>query len=50
MGELVKREAKKPYAKPRLTVYGTLRELTKRVGTSGKADGGRSARANKTHI
>jgi len=50
MGELVKREAKKPYAKPKLAVYGTIRELTKTVGTHGKADGGRSVRANKTHI
>jgi hypothetical protein len=50
MGELVKREPKKPYVKPKLAVYGTLRELTKKVGTHGTGDGGRSLRANKTHI
>jgi hypothetical protein len=33
-----KREAKKPYAKPTLTVYGTVRELTLTVGTHGKKD------------
>jgi hypothetical protein len=50
MVKSVKRETKKPYSKPTLTVYGTVRELTQRVGISGKADGGRSARANRTHI
>jgi hypothetical protein len=44
----VKRETKKPYAKPKLTVYGTVRELTQRVGTSGSSDGGRPG-ANRTH-
>ena len=50
MGEFVKREPKKPYTKPKLTVYGTLRELTKKIGIHGRADGGRSLRANKTLI
>jgi len=50
MGKPVKREEKKPYSKPKLTVYGTVRELTQRVGTSGRRDGGRSVRANRTHI
>jgi hypothetical protein len=50
MGEFVKREPKKPYVKPKLAVYGTLRELTKTVGTHGTLDGGRSLRANRTHI
>jgi hypothetical protein len=50
MGKPVKPEPKKPYSKPTLTVYGTVRELTQRVGTHGKADGGRSLRANRTHI
>ena len=40
MSKRVKREQKKPYSKPRLTVYGTVRELTKRVGTHGNRDGG----------
>lgn len=33
-----KREPKKPYAKPTLTVYGTVRELTLKVGTHGTSD------------
>jgi hypothetical protein len=40
MGKPVKREPKKPYSKPTLTVYGTVRELTQRVGTTGTRDGG----------
>ena len=31
---------KKPYSPPTLTIYGTVEELTKRVGTSGQRDGG----------
>jgi len=50
MGKPVIREPKKPYTKPSLTVYGTVRELTQSVGRSGKADGGRGARANRTHV
>jgi hypothetical protein len=40
MAKPVKRETKKPYTKPTLTVYGTVRELTQRVGTHGTLDGG----------
>jgi hypothetical protein len=36
----VKREPKRPYSKPTLTVYGTVRELTQKVGRTGQADGG----------
>ena len=46
----VTREPRKPYSKPTLTVYGTVRELTQTVGRTGKADGGRGARTNKTHV
>jgi hypothetical protein len=35
-----KRETKKPYSKPTLTVYGTVRELTQSVGIHGQRDGG----------
>ena len=48
MGKPVKRETKKPYSQPTLTVYGTVRELTQKVGIRGTADGGRPG-ANKTH-
>jgi hypothetical protein len=37
----VKREPKKPYSKPTLTLYGTVRELTQKIGQSGNTDGGR---------
>ncbi len=50
MDKAVKRETKKPYSKPTLTVYGTVRELTQRVGRNGKLDGGKRASASKTHV
>jgi hypothetical protein len=34
-------EAKKPYEAPVLVRWGTLRELTRAVGASGAADGGK---------
>jgi hypothetical protein len=51
MGKPVKRETKKPYAKPTLTVYGTVRELTQKKGASGSADRvGGSPLTNKTNF
>jgi hypothetical protein len=51
MGKPVKREPKKPYSKPKLTVYGTVYELTKTLGHSGNLDGQTiPLRPNKTHI
>jgi hypothetical protein len=47
MDKPVKPELKKPYSKPTLTNYGTVRELTKTVGFSGNLDGARSGR-NRT--
>ncbi len=38
MRKHVKNEPKKPYSKPTLTVYGTVRELTQKVGTRGQPD------------
>jgi hypothetical protein len=32
--------AKKSYTKPTLTIYGTIRDLTKMVGVDGPMDGG----------
>jgi hypothetical protein len=40
MSKAVKLEPKKPYSKPTLTLYGTVRELTQRVGAHGTGDGG----------
>ncbi len=49
MGKPAKRETKKPYSKPTLTVYGTVRELTQRVGPRGKHDrAGGSPLRNRT--
>jgi len=45
----VKREPKKPYSAPVLTVYGTIRDLTKRNGVIGHNDGGKFPRS-KTAI
>ena len=45
----VKRETKKPYSKPTLTVYGTVKELTQTRGVRGKLDGG-GARTPRTHV
>jgi hypothetical protein len=45
----VERDNKKPYSSPMITVYGTVEELTKKVGIKGNSDGGRSSQANKTH-
>jgi len=40
MDKAGKPEPKKPYTPPRLTVYGTVRDLTKAVGGGGQDDGG----------
>jgi hypothetical protein len=51
MVEPDKRETKKPYSKPKLTVYGTVRELTQTVGHAGQLDGQRiPLQPNKTHV
>jgi hypothetical protein len=39
----VEDSAKKSYTKPMLTIYGTIRDLTKTVGPNGPADGGAPA-------
>jgi hypothetical protein len=42
---------KKPYSAPLLTVYGTIRELTQKIGKSGMLDNARPPVGNiKTHI
>jgi hypothetical protein len=40
--------AKKPYKKPVLELWGTLREMTEKVGRHGSADGGKSRKHSKT--
>jgi hypothetical protein len=40
----VKRDNKKPYSSPIITVYGTVQELTQKVGLTGTLDGGSGMR------
>ena len=49
MVKAVKREPKKPYSKPTLTVYGTVRELTQGGGSRGQIDG-QGGRLPRTHV
>jgi len=44
-----KPQPKKPYVAPALTVYGTIRELTKAVGPARNPDNGRFPR-NRTSL
>ncbi len=44
----VKRDNKKPYSSPLITVYGTIRELTQHVGIRGNPDS-HAPRGPKTH-
>jgi hypothetical protein len=41
--------AKKSYMKPALTIYGTIRDLTKMVGLNGPLDGGTGNMSN-SHV
>lgn len=50
MAKPVKREPKKPYVKPALAVYGTVRELTQKVSTRGNLDGGTILGKKHSHI
>ena len=45
----VKRDSKKPYLSPQLTVYGTVQQLTQKNGIRQNTDGGRFPRY-KTHM
>jgi hypothetical protein len=40
MAKAVKGEPKKPYSKPTLIVFGTVRDLTQSLGPRGTKDGG----------
>jgi hypothetical protein len=44
----VKRDNKKPYSSPLITVYGTVQELTQHVGLRGNPDS-KAPRSAKTH-
>lgn len=43
------RDTKKPYSSPAITVYGTVQELTKKIGLGGNPDGGGFPRS-QTHL
>jgi hypothetical protein len=45
----VKRDSKKLYSCPKLSVYGTVQQLTQKVGLRQTADGGPRFRT-KTHL
>jgi hypothetical protein len=49
MDKPVKPEPKKPYSPPKVTVYGTVRDLTLAKGFHGSKDGGLIGK-NKTGI
>jgi hypothetical protein len=42
--------AKKSYTKPALTIYGTIKDLTKTVGQTGPADGGVIFQMTQSHL
>jgi hypothetical protein len=46
----VKRDSKKPYLSPKLTIYGTVQELTKKIGLGGSLDNGLQPTRIRTHI
>jgi hypothetical protein len=50
MGKPVEREPKKPYTKPKLTVYGTVRELTQQIGARGQKDKAGDRAPAHTHV
>jgi hypothetical protein len=50
MDKPLQREPKKPYASPKLTIYGTVQELTKSVGIRGNRDGGAFPRFRTGHF
>jgi hypothetical protein len=51
MDKPVKPEPKKPYAPPKVIVYGTVRDLTLHIGRSGRPDNTpRNPRFNSTNV
>lgn len=49
MPRMADKGPKKLYSKPRIMVYGTVADLTKRVGPHGNSDGGHILQHTKTH-
>ena len=49
MNRPTKPEPKEPYSTPKLTIYGTIEQLTKAVAVHGSMDGG-SPPTNRTQV
>jgi len=50
MNAKVSSPARKPYAKPTLQQYGTIRALTQSRGATGRRDGGSAAMLKQTDL
>ena len=50
MAKPVRGEPKKTYSKPTLIVFGTVRDLTRKVGSGGKEDGGTKLGQKHSHL
>ena len=50
MAKPVRGEPKKPYSKPTLIVFGTVRDLTQKVGPRGRTDGGTVLGRKHSHL
>jgi hypothetical protein len=50
MDEPVKPEPKKPYTPPKVTVYGTVRDLTLHIGLNGRPDHPQTHNKNSTNV
>ena len=49
MAKPARGETKKPYSKPMLLVFGSVQDLTQRVGPRGKKDGGSVTGSKHSH-
>jgi hypothetical protein len=50
MNRPTKPEPKEPYSTPKLTIYGTVEQLTKSVAPRGTLDGGIGPGTTRTHV
>jgi hypothetical protein len=50
MAKPVRGEPKKLYSKPMLIVFGTVRDLTQKVGPRGRGDAGTTLGKKHTHL
>jgi len=50
MDSATQQERKEAYFTPKLTIYGTIEELTKSVGNTGSLDGGSVTNKTRTQM